>query len=234
MLAPGLLALGAAVIALRLAVLLIGVGIRRTAESPRIASFLALRELGRRPAVLRQALPLAAAVTVCLFAIGSYARAASNRSLLAHFEVGADRVVSVSTKPGFDLASAVRRADPTGRQAMAAAFYRSTYGQLLAVDSSRLAAVATWPSGLHTMAKEELARRLAPREPAPVTRPRRHPAARSLAPGGHAPDDALRRSLRRGERNDRHRPARPDPAGDPHVQRATGRRLPWRPAALSI
>lgn len=169
LLAPGLLALGAAVIALRLALLGIRAGIRRTAESPRIASFLALRELGRRPAVLRQALPLAAAVTVCLFAVGSYARASSNRSLLAHFEVGADRVVSVSTTPGFDLESAVRRADPSGRQAMAAAFYRSTYGQLLAVDSSRLAAVATWPSGLHTTATEELARRLTPHEPAPVT-----------------------------------------------------------------
>jgi hypothetical protein len=168
LLAPGLLALGAGVIALRLALLLIGIGIRRTAESPRIASFLALRELGRRPAVMRQALPLAAAVTVCLFAIGSYARAASNRSLLAHFEVGADRVVNVSAGPGFDLESAVRRADPTGREAMAAAFYRSTYGQLLAVDSSRLAAVASWPSGLGTVAKAELARRLAPTGPAPV------------------------------------------------------------------
>jgi hypothetical protein len=168
LLAPGLLALGAAVIALRLAHLLIGLGIRRTAESPRIASFLALRELGRRPAVLRQALPLAAAVTVCLFAIGSYARAASNRSLLAQFEVGADRVVTVSAKPGFDLQSAVRRADPSGRKAMAAVLYRSTYGELLAVDSSRLASVATWPSGLHTTATEELARRLAPPEPAPA------------------------------------------------------------------
>jgi putative ABC transport system permease protein len=169
LLAPGLLALGAGVIAVRLAVVGIGIGICRTAESPRISSFLALRELGRRPAVLRQALPLAAAVTVCVFAIGGYARAASNRSLLAHFEVGADRVVTVSTKPGFDLASAVRRADPSGREAMAAVFYRSTYGELLAVDSSRLAAVATWPSGLHTMATEEIARRLTPPEPAPVT-----------------------------------------------------------------
>lgn len=168
LLAPGLLALGAGVVALRLVFFGIGLGIRRTAESSRIASFLALRELGRRPAVLRQALPLAAAVTVCLFAIGSYARAASNRSLLAQFEVGADRVVAVSAKPGFDLESAVRRADPSGRQAMAAVFYHSSYGELLAVDSSRLAAVATWPSGLGPVPKGDLARRLAPPEPAPV------------------------------------------------------------------
>lgn len=168
LLAPGLLALGAGVVALRLVFGLISFGIRRTAESPRIASFLALRELGRRPAVLRQALPLAAAVTVCLFAIGSYARAASNRSLLAHFDVGAARVVDVSVKPGFDLESAVRRADPSGRQAMAAIFYHSSYGKLLAVDTASLAAVPAWPSDLAGEAKGLLARRLSPPEPAPV------------------------------------------------------------------
>jgi hypothetical protein len=168
LLAPGLLALGAGVIALRLVFGLVALGIRRTAESPRIASFLALRELGRRPRVLRQALPLAAAVTVCLFAVGSYARAGSNRSLLAHFEVGAARAVDVSVKPGVDLEDAVRRADPSGRQAMAAVFYRSSYGELLAVDSTRLATVPTWPSGLSAEDKGVLARRLSPPEPAPV------------------------------------------------------------------
>jgi len=168
LLAPGLLALGAGVIAVRLVLALIGVAISRTGESSRIASYLALRELGRRPAVLRQALPLAAAVTICLFAVGSYARAASNRSLLAHFEVGAGRVVGVSVRPGFDLESAVRRADPSGRQAMAAILYRSSYGRLLAVDSTRLASVATWPQGLSAQAKGLIARRLSTPAPAPV------------------------------------------------------------------
>jgi hypothetical protein len=167
-LAPGLLALGSGVIVLRIVLALIGLAIGRTAESPRIASYLALRELGRRPAVLRQALPLAAAVTVCLFAVGSYARAASNRSLLAHFQVGAGRVVDVSVRPGFDLEHAVRRADPSGRRAMAAVLYRSSYGRLLAVDSARLAAVASWPRDLSSQAKDVIARRLSPPAPAPV------------------------------------------------------------------
>jgi putative ABC transport system permease protein len=168
LLAPGLLALGAGVVALRLVLVLIALGIRRTGESTRIASFLALRELGRRPAVLRQALPLAAAVTICLFAVGSYARAAANRSLLAHFEVGAGRVVDVSVRPGFDLEGAVRRVDPSGRRAMAAVLYRSSYGRLLAVDSTRLAAVATWPRSLSAQATGVIARRLSPRGPTPV------------------------------------------------------------------
>lgn len=169
LLAPGLLALGVGVVALRLVRLAIDLGIRRTAGSSRIPSFLALRELGRRPAVLRQALPLAAAITVCLFAVGSYVRAASNRSLLAHFEVGAGRVVDVSVKPGFDLESAVRRADPSGRLAMAAVLYRSSYDRLLAVDSSRLAQVATWPHSLNAQAKAVIARRLSPPEPDAIT-----------------------------------------------------------------
>jgi len=168
LLAPGLLALGSGVIALRLVLGLIAFAIRHTGESPRLASFLALRELGRRPGVLRQALPLAAAVTVCLFAVGSYSRAASNRDLLAHFEVGSSRVVDVSVKPGFDLERAVRRADPSGRGAMAAVLYNSSYGRLLAVDSTRLAAVGTWPRELSAQAKGVIARRLAPRGPAPV------------------------------------------------------------------
>jgi hypothetical protein len=168
LLAPGLLALGSGVIALRLVFVLVALGIRRTGESSRLATFLALRELGRRPAVLRQALPLAAAVTVCLFAVGSYVRAASNRSLLAHFQVGSGRVVDVSVKPGFDLEGAVRRADPSGRQAMATVLYRSSYGRLLAVDSTRLAAVATWPRSLSAQTKGLIARRLSPPESAPV------------------------------------------------------------------
>lgn len=167
LLAPGLLALGFGVIAVRLVLVLIDFGIRRTGESPRIASFLALRELGRGPSVLRQALPLAAAVTVCLFAVGSYSRAASDRSLLAHFVVGAGSVVNVSAKPGFDLERAVRRADRFGQQALAAVVYRSSYGRLLAVDSARLAAVPTWPRGLSTQSKGAIARRLSPHEPAP-------------------------------------------------------------------
>lgn len=168
LLAPGLLALGSGVIALRLVLVLVGLAIRRTAESPRIASFLALRELGRRPTVLRGALPLAAAVTVCLFAVGGYARAASDRSLLAHFQVGAARVADVAVKPGFDLERAVRRVDPSGRQAMAAVFYRSSYGRLLAVDGTRLAAVATWPRDLSVRSKRLIAERLSARGPAPV------------------------------------------------------------------
>lgn len=168
-LAPGLLALGAGVIGLRLAALGIRAIIARTGESTHVASFLALRQVGRRPSVLRQVLPLTVATVVLLFAIGSFFLASSNRSLIANVEAGAARVVDVSPPPGLNFEAAVRRADPTGNEAMAAAFYSSPTGTLLAVDSSRLAAVATWPNGLSRASITVLARQLSPPVPPGVS-----------------------------------------------------------------
>ena len=167
-LAPGLLALGAGVIGLRLATLIIKVVIRRTGQSARVALFLALRQVGRRPSVLRQVLPLTAATVVLLFAVGSFFLASSNRSLIAHVEVGAARVVDVSPPPGLDFEAAVRRADPSGHEAMAAAYYSSPTGALLAVDSSRLAAVASWPASLSRKPLAALAKYLSPPVPSGV------------------------------------------------------------------
>ena len=167
-LAPGLLALGAGVIGLRLAALVIRVIIRRTGESPRVALFLALRQVGRRASVLRQVLPLSAATVVVLFAVGSFFLASSNRSVIANVDVGAARVVAVSPPPGLNFLAAVRRADPSGHEAMAVAYYSSPTGALLAVDSSRLAAVAFWPASLSKKPIAELANKLSPPVPSGV------------------------------------------------------------------
>jgi putative ABC transport system permease protein len=168
-LAPGLLALGAGVIGLRLAALVIRAVIARSGESSRVAWFLALRQIGRRPSVLRQLLPLTAATAVLLFAVGSFFLASSNRSLVAHFDVGAARVVDVTPPPLFNLEAAVRRADPSGREAMAVTYYSSPTGELLAVDTSRLAAVGVWPSALAPESLAALARQLSPRVPPGVS-----------------------------------------------------------------
>ncbi|HEV7959338.1 MAG TPA: FtsX-like permease family protein, partial [Acidimicrobiales bacterium] len=169
LLAPGLLTLAAALVGLRLAGLLIQVFIARTGESSRVASFLALRQIGRRPAALRELLPLTAATAVLLFAVGSFFLASSNRALVANVDVGAARVVDVTPPPGLNFEAAVRRADPSGHEAMAAVYYSSSSGDLLAVDSSRLATVAFWPAALSTQSLASLARKLAPRVPPGVT-----------------------------------------------------------------
>jgi putative ABC transport system permease protein len=169
LLSPGLLALGAGVLGLRLAALGIKAVIARNAESSRVGWFLALRQIGRRPAVLRQLLPITAAAAVVLFAVGSFFLASANRSEVASFDVGTARVADVTPPPGFDLETAVRRADPSGHEAMAAAYYSSSTGDLLAVDSSRLAAVGFWPAALSHESLTDLARKLSPVVPPGVS-----------------------------------------------------------------
>ncbi len=78
--APGLLAVGGAVIGLRLLALLANALIRSSNGSRHVAWFLAVRQIGRRPELLRRLFPLAAASSVVLFAVGSYALASQNRS----------------------------------------------------------------------------------------------------------------------------------------------------------
>jgi hypothetical protein len=167
-LAPGLLALGAGVIGLRLALAAIGFVVKRTAESPHVAWFLAVRQIARRPSALRQLLPLTVAAALVLFAVGGYFLASSNRARVAGFRTGAAQVVDVAPAPGVDLVTAVRRADPSGHEAMAAALYESPSSELLAVDASRLSGVALWPPGLSRQSLSTLARKLAPPTPAGV------------------------------------------------------------------
>lgn len=169
LLAPGFLTLGLSVIGLRLGALGIRALVARTGESTHVAWFLALRQIGRRPVVLRRLLPLAAATAVLLFAVGSFFLASSNRSLVAHLEVGTTKVADVTPPAGLNLETAVRRADPSGREAMAAEYYPSSSGGLLAVDSSRLAAVAFWPSALSSEPLSDLAKRIAPSLPPGVS-----------------------------------------------------------------
>jgi putative ABC transport system permease protein len=169
LLAPGLLTLGASVIGLRLAALLVKMLIARSGESTRVSWFLAVRQIGRRPTVLRRLLPLAAATAVLIFAVGSFFLASSNRSLVAHLEVGATKVVDVTLPPGLNLEAAVRKADPSGHDAMAATYYPSSAGSVLAVDTSRLAVVAYWPASLSKESLGELAKKLSPPLPPGVS-----------------------------------------------------------------
>ncbi|MGC2486532.1 MAG: FtsX-like permease family protein [Acidimicrobiales bacterium] len=163
--APGILTLGASLLGLRLIALAINVLIARTAESSRVAWFLALRQIGRRPISMRRLLPLTAATAVLLFAVSSFFLASSNRTLVAHFDGGAAEVVNVTPPARVNFEDAVRRADPSGRQAMAVANYSSSTGDLMAVDSSRLARVAYWETSLSRLSLAQLARKISPSIP---------------------------------------------------------------------
>jgi len=147
-LAPTLLAVAAAVVALRLLPFLARQLARWTRDSPRLATFLAVRQLLRRPAEARAVLLVAVAVSVAAFALTTWADSAHNRSLRALNSAGADTVLFVRPGAGVgDLRTAVDRADPGGHS-MAVAYTNSDgLPPLIAVDAARFASVGAWVPG---------------------------------------------------------------------------------------
>ena len=145
--APGLIALGTAVVAVQLVRLVCRFGVSASAYSDRVASFLALRQIVRRPAMLRVGRVLIIALCLACFASAAWSIARSNRATAAGFGVGSHEVVTV-TPQGPSLEQAVDRVDPHGRFAMAAVEVAAPSSTLLAVDAPRLPAVASWPTGI--------------------------------------------------------------------------------------
>jgi putative ABC transport system permease protein len=158
LLAPGLLAVAAAVASIRLIPGLCMLGLGLTTGSSHVASFLALRHAYRRRETLRTIVIVAIGSSLATFSIAGWSVADQNRGEVAAFKIGAARVLTVATPNGTDLQALVDRADPSGKKAMASLFYATGSGNLLAVDSARLSAVATWPTGLAGMDSGAIAR----------------------------------------------------------------------------
>jgi hypothetical protein len=166
-LAPGLLAFGVGVVGARLVPLLAWSAVAPTRHSRRVGFSMATRRLSRLPQISRHVVVLAIAVGLATFAVSGWAVAGGNRSEQATFEVGASRVLTVQSRPGVDFLDAVRRADPTGHEAMAVVVENASDGSTLAVDASRFAAVASWPQGLSSKSAATIASKLG-RTPAPA------------------------------------------------------------------
>lgn len=101
----------------------------------------------RRPALRWVVTLLVIAVAGLATAIGENLRAAPVVVARAEQEVGVDRVLTVSAPGRLALRDAVRKADPSGTNAMAVAYFVQSVGfttGLLAVDSPRLGAVVPW------------------------------------------------------------------------------------------
>jgi putative ABC transport system permease protein len=152
LLAPGLLVFAVAIVGVRLLPLACRSLARLTRGSRRVGVFLASRQVARRPVGLRLAALLAVAVGLATFAVAGETIATTNRGARADAELGADRVASVQFNKGLDPVTAVRRADPNGTWAMAAATWLpdgggSVAGTVLGVDATRLAAVGAPAAG---------------------------------------------------------------------------------------
>jgi hypothetical protein len=167
--APGLLAFGIGVLAARLLPLASRLAVRATRGSRRVGTALAVSRIARRAELSRHIVLVSLSVGLATFAIAGWTVAGHNRFLDAGFDVGASRVLVVNVPPGVDFLSAVRRADPGGSRAMAVVIERAPDGVTLAVDSARMADVASWPSTLSTTGVRALARLIAPRTAPVVT-----------------------------------------------------------------
>ena len=142
--APGLVALAAGLVLARLlrwaADRAGGVAVR----AGRLRAGLTAVQISRQPGTDRIFAFVVVAVAMLALALGGLAAGRTERVDRAEVELGAPRVLTVEAATVTALEYAVRQADPTGRRAMAVLLDTSSAPPLLAVDSARLAAVATW------------------------------------------------------------------------------------------
>ncbi|GAA0569671.1 hypothetical protein GCM10010172_62580 [Paractinoplanes ferrugineus] len=142
--APGLVAVAVAVLLARLLTWAADRGGGAAVRAGRLRIGLPAARVSRQPGTDR--LFALVVVTVAMFttALGGWFADREHRAVRSTAELGAQRVLTVQAANRTVLEQAVRRADPQGRRAMAAVVDTSTLPAVLAVDSSRLAAVARW------------------------------------------------------------------------------------------
>ncbi|SNT15430.1 FtsX-like permease family protein [Asanoa hainanensis] len=167
LLAPALLAFALGVVLARLvgpAAAEVG---RRALRTGRLGVAFTATELARRPAVPRLTALLTAAVTLFCVAVTTSDTTARSGEERAATEIGADRVLRVSAPNRATLLAATRAIDPQGRFLMAVV--SSPRVGVLAVDATRLAAVARWRGEYGGTDVAAVAARLRPPLPEPLT-----------------------------------------------------------------
>jgi hypothetical protein len=164
--APGLIALAFGLLAVRVIPLVARWEVARTRSSPRLAAYLASRNIARRPGGLRVVVLLSLAVGLAVFAVDGWVVAAANRADLARAEIGASTVLHVRAPSAGSLMETVDELDPDGAWALAAVGLDSGSGGLLAVDSTRLAQVGAWDPAWVGAAPDDIAPTLHPEQPA--------------------------------------------------------------------
>jgi putative ABC transport system permease protein len=167
--APAILMLALGLLAARALLPLISRYASRALHRGRLGVALAGLQLARRPGAGRLFALLVATVAVAGYATCAVDTAAAGRAVEATLGIGADRVLTVQKAQPQQLLAAVRRIDPDGDFAMAVTQLppgaSAADAPGLAVDSTRLAAVAAWPGDGPGPA--EVASGLRPELPAP-------------------------------------------------------------------
>ena len=145
--APVLVAAALSVIVLR-GIPLVGRRILRwTNESPLIATYIAVRQIVRRPSNNRVVVMVSVAVAVAYVAITIWSSSDGNRHQLALAQTGAAVAYYVTAGPQVhDLRIAVDRADPSGNTDAAAIVRAPRTTPVIGIDTRRFAGVGAWNS----------------------------------------------------------------------------------------
>lgn len=142
--APTLVALAVALLVARLIGYLADRGGGRALRAGRLRWGLTALQFSRQPGTDRVFALVAVAVAVLATAAGGWTAAATVRVDWTTARLGAARVLTVQALNRTALLAAVDRADPQGREAMAVVANPGASPPVLALDASRLAAVARW------------------------------------------------------------------------------------------
>lgn len=147
MIAPAALAVLAGVVTARLVRLWSGLRLRVARRRGRVPALLSAAHLSRRPGSRRVVTVVTVSVALLAFAATAFDVAAQARRDHAVDTVGADRVYRVEAEHPTALLAAVRAVDPDGTSMAVVRTTRPYLEQpveLMAVDATRLAAVARW------------------------------------------------------------------------------------------
>lgn len=140
--APALVAFAIALILARLLRSLADRAGGAAVRAGRLRAGLTAVHFSRQPGTDRVFALVVVSIAVFVLSIGGLFAGRAEQRARASQELGADRVLTVSAANRTQLLDAVRRADPSGRYAMAAVIDTKNSPPILAVDTSRLAAVS--------------------------------------------------------------------------------------------
>jgi hypothetical protein len=140
--APALVALAVALILARLLRALADRAGGAAVRAGRLRAGLTAVRFSRQPGTDRVFALVVVSVAVFALSTGGLFAGRAEQRARAEQELGADRVLTVSAATRTQLLDSVRRADPSGRYAMAAVVDTKSSPPILAVDTPRLAAVS--------------------------------------------------------------------------------------------
>ncbi|GAA3916166.1 FtsX-like permease family protein [Actinoplanes auranticolor] len=142
--APALVALAVALLLARLFGRVADRGGSAALRAGRLRLGLVAAQTARRPGAHRVFALVAVAVAIFTGTAGSWSAGREARTQRSEVELGAPRALTVQATNRTALQHAVRAADPGGTHAMAVVINRNSLPPVVAVDSSRLAAIAAW------------------------------------------------------------------------------------------